>query len=338
MVNGDGDRVARTDLRDLYPFQSHWLSLVGASPPCAPTPHASPPCAPAPVSPVRYHYLDEGPRNAPPVVMLHGNPTWSFYYRTLIPAISQEYRVVVPDHVGCGLSDKPQRYLYTLDQHIVNLEALIAHLDLRDLTLVLHDWGGAIGMGYATRHPENVARLVVLNTSAFYVGRPSAPTLPLRIKICRIPVLGDLLVRGLNAFARLALFSALYHRERLTPQIAAGYLLPYDCWRNRIAILRFVQDIPLERRHRTRPTLTQIESSLYLFSNHPMLIIWGARDFCFTIRDFLTGWQERFPYAETRVVQDAGHYIVEDAHERIAPWILEFLASTVLRSQPTPYL
>jgi haloalkane dehalogenase len=284
----------------LYPFESHWLDLDG----------------------VRYHYLDEGPRNAPPVVMLHGNPTWSFYYRTLVPPISQSYRVVVPDHVGCGLSDKPQAYDYTLEQHIQNVETLIGRLGLREVTLVVHDWGGAIGMGYATRHAENVARLVILNTAAFY-----QPGLPLRIKMCRIPLLGDVLLRGLNAFARLALPWATVHRERLTPAVRAGYLAPYDSWANRIAILRFVQDIPFEKRHRTRKTLEDIEANLYLFGEHPMLIIWGAGDFCFTVQGYLTEWQTRFPYAETRVIEDAGHYVVEDAHERIAPWILEFLES-----------
>ena len=254
------------------------------------------------------------------MVMLHGNPTWSFYYRTLIPEVSQAYRVIVPDHVGCGLSDKPQDYEYCLDRHIQNVETLIAELGLKDVTLVLHDWGGAIGMGYATRHPENVARLVIFNTAAFY-----QPNLPLRIKMCRIPLLGDVLLRGLNAFARLALPWATYHRERMTPEVKAGYLAPYDSWETRIAILRFVQDIPLEKKHRSRETLDNIEANLYLFAEHPILIIWGAQDFCFTVRDYMTEWQARFPYAETRVIEDAGHYVVEDAHERIVPWVLEFL-------------
>jgi cis-3-alkyl-4-acyloxetan-2-one decarboxylase len=290
------------DFSALYPFVSHWLDLDG----------------------VRYHYLDQGPTDAPPVVMLHGNPTWSFAFRTLIPEISERYRVIVPDHVGCGLSDKPQDYAYTLDQHIRNVEQLIDALGLHDVTLLLHDWGGAIGMGYATRHPQNVARLVILNTAAFY-----QPNLPRRIKMCRIPILGDVLLRGFNAFARLALPWATFHRERLTPEVRAGYLAPYNSWQNRIAILRFVQDIPLEPRHRSRKTLDAIEDGLSLLVDRPMLIIWGARDFCFTVRDYLTGWQARFPAAETHVVEDAGHYIVEDAHERIVPWVLSFLdAST----------
>jgi pimeloyl-ACP methyl ester carboxylesterase len=314
--------VAPAAWRGLYPFASNWLQL-----------------GPGGDSPsVRYHYLDEGPQDAPPVVMLHGNPTWSFYYRTLVPGLSQAYRVVVPDHVGCGLSDKPQddglgrpprcprgvlrprQPYYTLDQHIANLEQLVDHLGLKRLTLVVHDWGGPIGMGYAVRHPSNVARLVVLNTAAFYEG-----TLPLRIQICRIPGFGDLVVRGLNAFARLALVWAVYQRERLTPQIRAGYLAPYDCWDNRVAILRFVQDIPLEPGHRSRGRLSQIEANLYLLEQHPMLLLWGAKDFCFTPHSFLIEWQQRFPYAETRVIEDAGHYVVEDAHEHILPWLLEFM-------------
>jgi haloalkane dehalogenase len=286
---------------DEYPFKSHWLDLGTA----------------------RYHYLDEGPRDAHPVVMLHGNPTWSFYYRTLIPELGKEYRVLVPDHVGCGLSDKPTDYDYCLEQHIRNLERLISHLGLKHITLVLHDWGGAIGMGYATRHPSNIAKFVLFNTAAFY-----QPALPIRIKMCRLPILGEFLILGLNAFARLALPWATYHTERLTHQVKAGYLAPYDSWQNRVAILRFVQDIPLEKQHRSRQILADIESNLYLFREHPMLIIWGARDFCFTVHDFLTEWQERFPYAQTHVVEDAGHYVVEDAHERIVPLALKFLAES----------
>jgi len=282
----------------LYPFESHYLDLDG----------------------VRYHYLDEGPRTAPPVLMLHGNPTWSFYYRTLVPALSERHRVVVPDHVGCGLSDKPQDYAYTLAQHGENVTALVQALGLRDITLVVHDWGGLIGMYYATRHPANIARLVIFNTAAFY-----QPKLPKRIMMCRIPVLGDVLLRGLNAFARLALPWATARGKRLAPEVKAGYLAPYDSWANRIAILRFVQDIPFERNHVSRKTLDDIEANLYLFDDHPMLIIWGAQDFCFTVEHYLTEWQARFPYAETRVIEDAGHYVVEDAHQRIVPWMLEFI-------------
>lgn len=291
--------------RELYPFESHWFELEGM------------------LGPVMYHYLDQGPRDAPPVVMLHGNPTWSFYYRDLISQVSETYRVIVPDHIGCGLSDKPQHYSYTLAQHAENVERLIGWLGLRDVTLVVHDWGGMIGFRYAVRYPQNIARLVVLNTAAFY-----QPKLPRRIKFSRLPVVGEFAVRGLNAFARLALAWAAVHQERLTPQVRAGYLAPYDSWQNRIAIYRFVQDIPFERRHHTRALLEEVDSKLSCFRQHPMMIAWGAQDFCFTTEHFLSEWQKRFPQAEVHVIEDAGHYVVEDAHERIGPWMLDFMQRT----------
>jgi haloalkane dehalogenase len=288
-----------TPFKELYPFRSHYLDLDG----------------------LQYHYLDEGPRDAPPVIMLHGNPTWSFYYRNLIPPISRSRRVIVPDHVGCGLSDKPQDYPYTLEQHIRNVERLVAHLKLERVTLVMHDWGGVIGMGYATRHPGNIDRLVIFNTAAFVL-----PVIPKRIRMCRSSLFGGFLVRGLNAFAGLATFMAVSQPQRMTSEVRAGYLAPYNNWQNRVAIHRFVQDIPLEKDHPTRPTLVEIEAGLAQFQSQPMLIIWGADDFCFTVRDFLAEWRRRFPQAEVHVLENAGHYVVEDAPERIIPLITPFLS------------
>jgi len=290
-----------TPFQHLYPFASHWFEVDG----------------------FRYHYLDEGRPDAPVILMVHGNPTWSFYYRTLIPTLSQTYRVIVPDHLGCGLSDKPPQYAYTLAQHIRNLERLITALHVTPITLALHDWGGAIGMGYATRYPERIARLVVFNTAAFWV-----PVVPWRIRVCRLPVIGDWLVRGLNGFVVAALTFATSQPERFSPAVRAGYVAPYNTWQNRIAIHRFVQDIPLEADHPTRATLAQIDVALPRLRQHPMIIFWGADDFCFTTRDFLPEWQSRFPEAETHVLPRAGHYVVEDAHERILPELLKFLQTS----------
>ncbi len=282
--------------QDLYPFRSHFLTRSG----------------------LKYHYVDEGAGD--PLVMLHGNPTWSFYYRTLIAALSPTYRVVAPDHMGCGFSDKPQDYVYTLKQHITNLEALLDHLKLERITLFVHDWGGPIGMGYALRRPERVKRFVVFNTAAFPASR-----IPFRINLCKLPGFGALAVRALNAFAGLAPAMASAKPERLTPAVKAGYLAPYDSYANRIALLRFVQDIPMHPSHPTYKLVDEIGHGLSLFTDHPMLIIWGAQDWCFTT-DFLKEWQARFPKAEMHLVPDAGHYVVEDAHERIVPWVREFLA------------
>ncbi|MDF1515591.1 MAG: alpha/beta fold hydrolase, partial [Anaerolineae bacterium] len=268
------------------------------------------------------HYLDEGSRDAPPVLMCHGNPTWSFYYRTLIPTLAETHRVIVPDHMGCGLSDKPQQYTYTLEQHIQNLERLVEYLELQHINLVLHDWGGAIGMGYATRHPDNASSFVIFNTSAFYL-----PAVPLVLKLARSPVLGEFLLRGLNLFAGSAVWLAIKQRNRMTQAVREGYLAPYNSWKNRIAIYRFVQDIPLTSDHLSRATIDDIDSKLHLFCDRPMLILWGAGDFIFTIKDFLAGWQQRFPNADVHIIEHAGHYVVEDAHELILPMMTEFLAN-----------
>lgn len=267
----------------------------------------------------RLHYVDEGPRDAPVLLMLHGNPTWSFYYRNLIKTFSADHRVIALDHLGCGKSDKPQDFAYTLASHIANVEALVEHLGITKLSLVIHDWGGAIGMGFAVRHPKVIERFVVFNTAAFLSKR-----IPFSINICRIPGFGALAIRGANAFAKAALIRAVNHQDRLTDEVRAGYLEPYDSWDNRIAHLRFVQDIPMSPAHPGYELLDTIGRDLAQFVDHPMLIVWGAKDFCFN-DEFLDEWRRRFPGARVEYVEDAAHYVVEDAHERIVPWMKEFL-------------
>jgi haloalkane dehalogenase len=266
------------------------------------------------------HYVDEG--EGSPIVMLHGNPTWSFYYRELIKGLSDRYRVVAPDHIGCGLSDKPPEYPYTLSTHIDNVERLIDHLDLDDVTLAVHDWGGPIGFGWAARNPQRVRRFVVFNSAAFLGGR-----IPFRIRVCRWPIFGDIAVRGLNAFARAALWMACADRQRMTRGVARGYLLPYDSIRNRIAILCFVRDIPLHPRVPSYQELKRIEAALPNLNDRPMIIFWGLNDFCFT-EGFLLDWIRRFPKAIVHRLENAGHYVVEDAHERILPLLAKFLEQT----------
>ena len=256
-------------------------------------------------------YIDEG--QGSPVVMLHGNPTWSFYYRNLAKLLRRDYRVIVPDHMGCGLSDKPQNYPYCLQTHIANIEKLLTELNIKKFSLIIHDWGGAIGMGVASRAPGKVESIVVLNTAAFHSTR-----IPLRISICRIPVLGHILVRGFNGFARGALSMAV--SKKMAPDIAMAYIAPYDSWANRIGVLRFVQDIPLSPGDRSWDTLTEIEESLAGFKETPMLILWGGKDFCFT-RAFYDEWRRRFPAAQAHFFPDAGHYVLEDAFDSLAPLI-----------------
>ncbi len=270
----------------------------------------------------RMHYLDEG--QGPPMVMVHGNPTWSFYYRDLVTAFATDHRVIVPDHIGCGRSDKPSddRYDYHLQRRIDDLDELLGSLDLGDdVTLVLHDWGGMIGMGYAALHPTTIRRLVIFNTAAFHL--PDGVGFMTPLKLAR-GVFGAALVRGANAFARGAarwcVTSAPMPRE-----VRAGYLEPYDSWRNRIAVHRFVQDIPLIPQDRSFATVTSVQESLSQFTGTAMLICWGHRDFIFD-RRFLAEWQRRFPNAQVVDFPGCGHYIVEDATEEVIAAMRTFFA------------
>ena len=264
-------------------------------------------------------FVDQGQGKV--IVMLHGNPTWSFYYRNLVKLLQKNYRIIVPDHMGCGLSDKPQDYPYILKTHIDNLEDLLAQCKVEKYSLVVHDWGGAIGMGLAVRHPERVESVVVLNTAAFRSHR-----IPHRISICRIPVLGDIIVRGFNGFARAALSMAVVHK--MAPDVARTYLKPYDSWAHRVALLRFVQDIPLSPKDCSWQTLVNIENKLEQLFNTPMLILWGGRDFCFN-EEFYKEWLRRFPEAEKHFFPNAGHYVLEDAFDEIAPLVTAFFKKSI---------
>ncbi len=267
----------------------------------------------------RLSYLDEGPRADEAVLMLHGNPTWSFYYRRLVRDLAPTHRCIVPDHVGMGLSARPEAYDYTLATRIADLEALVAALGVKRVHLVVHDWGGAIGFGFAARHPELIGRIVVLNTAAF-----ASPRLPFRIAVCRWPVLGPLLVRGCNGFAGPATWMAM-HRRPLTPVERRGYLFPYGSWDARAAVSAFVQDIPREPGHRSWAALAAAEAGLAQFRDRPVLIAWGGRDFCFN-DTFLARWREVFPQARCERFADAGHYVLEDAADEVIPLIRAHLA------------
>ncbi len=271
---------------------------------------------------IEMSYLDEGEKSAPTIVMVHGNPTWSFYYRKLVLALRDQYRVIVPDHIGCGLSDKPQEYDYTLANHINNLDRLLDTVaPTGKIILVLHDWGGAIGMGSAIKNPEKIAGLVIFNTAAFLSTR-----IPFRISICRTPMIGELIVKGFNGFVgpavNLGMGSA--KPERFTEMIKKGYLLPYNSWKNRIAIHRFVKDIPLSPSHESYDTLKNIDEKIFLFENRPSLLVWGKKDFCFT-EHFMDMWQDRLKFHETHSFDDVGHFVVEDAWEKIVPIMKNYM-------------
>jgi haloalkane dehalogenase len=286
--------------QELYPFAGKYLTTKSGA---------------------RMHYLDEGA--GAPVVMLHGNPSWSFYYRNLALALRGGSRVIVPDHIGCGLSDKPgdDKYEYTLQSRVDDLEFLLDSLGVKEnVTLVVHDWGGMIGSAWAVRHPERVAKLVILNTGGFFL--PGGKSFPAALRLCRTP-LGALLIRGGNAFARGAAWVGC-KRRRMPRALRRAYTAPYNSWADRIATLRFVQDIPLAPGDKAYALVDATQKGLASLSSVPMLICWGLKDFVFDAH-FLQEWRRRFPKADVHAFPDCGHYILEDAAAEVIPLVKAFI-------------
>ena len=254
-----------------------------------------------------------------PTVMIHGNPTWSFYYRNLLRAVSEAGgRAIAPDHIGCGLSDKPaeEDYDYTLAQRVSDLDELLESIGLGScpINLVVHDWGGMIGMAYASRHPERINRLTILNTAAFHI--PEDKRLPFTLWLGRNTTVGQLLIQGLNAFSGLATRWACM--KPLSNEVAKAYTAPYHSWSTRIATHRFVKDIPLAEGDPAFSIVTETEERLALFSETPILIGWGLKDFVFD-HTFLRVWQTLFPNAECHIYPESGHYILEDESDELIP-------------------
>jgi pimeloyl-ACP methyl ester carboxylesterase len=285
----------------LYPFSSHYLETRG----------------------MRMHYLDEGSRDAPPVLMLHGNPTWSFYYRNLVKALSANHRCIVPDHIGCGLSDKPgdEQYDYRLTSRIEDIDSLIDHLHLAaPITLVVHDWGGMIGFAWAVKNPQRIARLVILNTAAFPL--PEEKRMPPALSLVRDSRIGEFLVLRFNAFSGIA--ARVAFKKPVSKEIRKAYTLPYDSPANRIATARFVQDIPLSENDPGFDILLQTAEHLHLLEDKPCLIAWGEKDFVFD-KTFLKRWLEYYPDAQINRYPDCGHYILEDGGPALIDIIKNFI-------------
>jgi haloalkane dehalogenase len=289
--------------RKLYPFASHYMELDGG---------------------VRMHYVDEGSSGPEDkcIVAVHGNPTWSFYYRSIVEAMRGSHRVLAVDHIGCGLSDKPQKYPYCLATHTANLVRWIEKLDLRNIVMVVHDWGGAIGLGAAIECRDRIAGLVVLNTGAF-----PPPYVPLRIAACRIPILGSWGMTRLNLFARAATTMAIDRLPRLDDDVRDGLLAPYDTPEHRVGIDTFVRDIPLSKNHPTYGVLAKLESRLPDLSELPIHLVWGMKDWCFTptcLRRFQAAW----PGAVTQELSDVGHYVMEESPQDVIAHVGQLVSAS----------
>ncbi|MBB5766302.1 alpha/beta fold hydrolase [Xanthomonas euroxanthea] len=273
-------------------------------------------------------YLDEGPRDGEVVVMLHGNPSWSYLWRNLVSGLSNRYRCIVPDHIGMGLSDKPDdapdaqpRYDYTLQSRVDDLDTLLRHLGITGpVTLAVHDWGGMIGFGWALSHHAQVKRLVITNTAAFPL--PPEKPMPWQIAMGRHWGPGEWFIRTFNAFSSGASWFGV--SRRMPADVRRAYVAPYNNWRNRISTIRFMQDIPLSPADQAWSLLERSAQALPAFADRPAFIAWGLRDICFD-KHFLAGFCKALPNAEVTAFDDANHYVLEDKHEVLVPAIRAFL-------------
>ena len=297
MVSNTIDQKPGFD-HELYPFTGTWREVGG----------------------FRMHVLDEGQGDV--VLMLHGNPTWSFFFRNLVLGLRGAHRVIAPDQIGCGLSDKPdeQAYDYTLSRRVDDLAALIDQLGVRGrITLLLHDWGGMIGMAYAAKYPEKIGRLVLLNTAAFPL--PKGKRLPRSLWLCRETPLGELIIRDTGLFTSILARWAVC--KPMAQRVREAYLWPYRLPEERTALLRFVQDIPLRPGDPSYDLVADVAAKLPRFNDLPILILWGEKDFVFD-HHFLREWQRLLPAAEVHRFPDAGHYVLEDAGAEILPLVEDF--------------
>ena len=278
--------------RSEYPFESNFTSL----------------------EPGRLHYVDEG--EGRPILLLHGNPTWSFLYRDVIRDLSEEYRTIAPDYFGFGLSDKPRYWSYRPEDHAQIIAEFVDELGLEELTLVVHDWGGPIGLSYAEAHPENVRSLVVINSWCWPVEGQ------LRYRLWSSLVggpIGRYFGKRYNFLADRMLSMGVADRSLLTDQVKRHYTEPLANPDNRMGTWTFAREVTgssawLENLWNERGTIAGI----------PALIIWGRKDRAFGM-DALRTWQGLFPDARTVEYEDAGHYVPEEKGIQIAAEIRQVL-------------
>jgi haloalkane dehalogenase len=273
-----------------YPFEPHYVEQDG----------------------LRMHYMEEG--GGDPVLLLHGEPTWSFLYRKVIPRLARVARVVAPDYFGFGRSDKPvDRGWYTYDRHYESSERLVEALDLRALTVVLHDWGGPIGLRLAVERPDRVARLVVLNTGVGAGRPPSDEWLRFRDFVRRV---GTELRPG--QLVRVSCMS------EISDEIVAGYDAPHPVPESKTGPLMFPELVPTEADHASVAKMLEVREALRTWDK-PALVVFSDSDPIFSPR-VGERFAELLPGAgPAETVAGAGHFLQEDKGEelgeRIARWL-----------------
>lgn len=272
------------------------------------------------------HYVDEG--EGDPILFLHGNPSWSFLWRRFLLKFAKTNRVVAPDYVGFGLSEKPDaEEHYTLDAHIRSVELLADELGLENITIVVQDWGGPIGLGLAARHPELIRAVVIINTFGFYPLTPDMDPentpLPLPLKMMRKNGIGDFLVRKLGFFERVVMSMATASKE--FKSVKHAYTDVFKGPEDRAGVMAFPRMIPGQSAHPSAQILIH-ETGPFIDSwKGPAHIFWGMKDPLFPV-EALEAWKGRLPHAGVTELSAGKHYVQEDAPEEIINGLQTFMS------------
>lgn len=261
------------------------------------------------------HYLDEG--SGPIVVLLHGNPTWCYYYRNLLATLKDKFRVIVPDYIGCGLSEQPTGKHFRAIDRVEHLEELLRKLEANKYSLVMHDWGGSIGTALATRNIQAIEKLVYLNTTI-----TETESLPRIIRVAAKPFFGKFLTKYSKRFLKLATDFGVY--KKLLKEVRQAYFYPYQTSDRRDSIWDFVADIPFDSSHPTYSLMLELGSNLPKLAHIPVQIVWGLKDPCFH-REMLSKVAQHFPQARVLEIPHASHLVLEDATDLAGNTIREFL-------------
>jgi len=274
----------------------------------------------------RMHYVDEGPPDAPPMLLLHGNPAWGYLWRdTVPPLLAAGYRVVVPDQIGFGLSEKPHDHrVHTLDNHTANVVALLDRLDLREVTFVCHDWGGPTGLGALLTRPDRAVAVAVMSTWAW--ASPSSEfhhrVMPWRLM--HAPLVGPYLLGRHAAMPGRGMYLSVVDRDRYAQGALAAYTAVLDDPDERALTWIWPRSIPLGL-----PPDTTSERFAWLEAGVrelrlPATVIWGRQDDVFTPDVFAARWHEVWPHAEGTHLVTGRHFLQEDSGAEIGRLLVEF--------------
>lgn len=262
------------------------------------------------------HYIDEG--EGEPIVCLHGMPTWSYLYRKFISALSDEYRIIVPDQMGFGKSDVPHDKPYLLEQHVNNTTQLLVDLDLKDITLVVQDWGGPIGFGFAVDHPDMVKALVIMNTSIGVMKEGSKPWYHIMEK----RGMYEQFIKDISGIIKMGIFN----KEKITPLMLKAYEMPFMNDESLIGALAWPKDIPIGNSHPSAAAMLHIRQNMQKLSDKRKILIWGMNDPIFQPR-MIDWWNKIYPGIETHRIENASHFLQEDAPDQIINIMKSFLKS-----------